>query len=101
MTISSIVFVYNADSGLLNEMKDYVHKIVSPASYGCKLCAITYGRIGIKDQWKAFIEQLGIPVRFLHRDEFVETMEISKNPSHVGISKRKRALRSLYLLRNK
>ncbi|RNI14159.1 hypothetical protein EFE42_06005 [Methanohalophilus sp. RSK] len=35
VTISSIIFVYNADSGLLNEMKDYVHKIVSPASYGC------------------------------------------------------------------
>ncbi|WP_245526227.1 hypothetical protein [Methanohalophilus mahii] len=72
MKISSIVFVYNADSGLLNEMKDYVHKIVSPASYGCKLCAITYGSTGMKDEWKVFIEQLGIPVRFLHRDEFVE-----------------------------
>ncbi|WP_263853986.1 hypothetical protein [Methanohalophilus profundi] len=32
MTISSIIFVYNADSGLLNEMKDYVHKIVSISS---------------------------------------------------------------------
>ena len=72
MTISSIIFVYNADSGLFNEMKDYVHKIVSPASYGCNLCAITYGNTGMKDEWKVFIKQLGIPVRFLHRDEFVE-----------------------------
>ncbi|APH39876.1 hypothetical protein BHR79_03945 [Methanohalophilus halophilus] len=53
-------------------MKDYVHKIVSPASYGCNLCAITYSSTGMKDEWKVFIEHLAVPIRFFHRDEFVE-----------------------------
>ncbi|UGV40435.1 hypothetical protein J7W08_10250 [Methanococcoides orientis] len=70
MSKVSIVFVYNADSGLVNEMKDYVHKIVSPSSYGCNLCAITYGNAGMKSEWRSFVDDLPIPVFFLHKDEF-------------------------------
>ncbi|MCD4822459.1 MAG: hypothetical protein K8R11_10435 [Methanococcoides sp.] len=73
MSENTLVFVYNADSGLINEMKDYVHKIVSPSTYGCNLCAITYGNTGIKDEWSSFVDDLGIPVKFLHKDEFYET----------------------------
>ncbi|WP_305064786.1 hypothetical protein [Methanococcoides sp.] len=69
---NTLIFVYNADSGLINEMKDYVHKIVSPSTYGCNLCAITYGNTGIKAEWKSFVDDLGIPVKFLHKDEFYE-----------------------------
>ena len=72
MSKVSIVFVYNADSGLVNEMKDYVHKIVSPASYECNLCAITYGNTGMKGEWKSFVNDLPVPVVFLHKDEFHE-----------------------------
>lgn len=70
---NTLIFVYNADSGFINEMKDYVHKIVSPSTYGCNLCAITYGNTGIKDEWSSFVDDLGIPVKFLHKDEFYET----------------------------
>ncbi|WP_135610308.1 hypothetical protein [Methanococcoides sp. AM1] len=70
MSKVSIVFVYNADSGLFNEMKDYVHKMVSPSSYGCNLCAITYGNAGMKSEWRSFVDDLPIPVVFLHKDEF-------------------------------
>ena len=73
MSENTLIFVYNADSGLINEMKDYVHKIVSPSTYGCNLCAITYGNTGIKDEWRSFVDNLGIPVKFLHKDEFYET----------------------------
>ncbi len=72
MSENTLIFVYNADSGLINEMKDYVHKIVSPSTYGCNLCAITYGNTGIKDEWRSFVDDLGIPVKFLHKDEFYE-----------------------------
>ncbi len=30
----SIVFVYNADSGLFNALPDIAHKTFSPATYG-------------------------------------------------------------------
>ncbi|MDA0524526.1 hypothetical protein [Methanococcoides alaskense] len=73
MSENTLIFVYNADSGLINEMKDYVHKVVSPSTYGCNLCAITYGNTGIKDEWRSFVDDLGIPVKFFHKDEFHET----------------------------
>ncbi|NPE29875.1 hypothetical protein HNV12_18325 [Methanococcoides sp. SA1] len=72
MSENTLIFVYNADSGLINEMKDYVHKIISPSTYECNLCAITYGNTGIKNKWSSFVANLGIPVKFLHKDEFHE-----------------------------
>ncbi len=71
-----IIFVYNADSGLLNTLTDYTHKIVKPSTYGCNLCAVTYGNLGIKSVWKNFISELDYPVEFLHRDEFNKKFQL-------------------------
>jgi hypothetical protein len=68
----TLVFVYNADSGVFHELKDYVHKAVSPSTYGCNLCAVTFGALGMQRDWKSFIEGLDLPVEFLHRDEFAD-----------------------------
>ncbi len=67
-----IVFVYNADSGTLNALKDYVQKNVSPDDYECNLCALTYGNLGMKKRWRRFIDGLDAEIKFLHRDEFRE-----------------------------
>lgn len=66
----SLIFVYNADSSIFSQITDYAHKIISPKTYACNLCKITYGNLGEKKEWKEFIKSLNIPVRFLHRDEF-------------------------------
>lgn len=65
-----ILFVYNADSPLLAQFKDYVHKIVSPETYPCSLCQITYGNLGMKRAWRRYVRNLPYPAVFLHRDEF-------------------------------
>ena len=65
----SIVFVYNADSGLFNTLTDIAHKIFSPQTYECNLCAITYGNFGIRQEWQKFLETLDTELEFLHRDE--------------------------------
>lgn len=67
-----LIFVYNAGSGFIHEFSDYVHKIISPSTYLCNLCDITFGNFSIKNRWKKFIENLDIPVEFLHKDEFAE-----------------------------
>ncbi len=64
-----IVFVYNADSPLLAQLKDYVHKLVAPDTYPCSLCRITYGNLGMKRAWRRFAQELPLAVDFLHRDE--------------------------------
>ena len=66
---SRLIFVYNADSGLVNGLLDLWHKTVSPQTYACNLCAVTYGPLGMKREWRDFVAGLGRPVAFLHRDE--------------------------------
>ena len=66
----SILFVYNADSGLFNTLTDIAHKIFAPETYECNLCAITYGNFAMRAEWKEFLETLEVELEFLHRDEF-------------------------------
>lgn len=70
MTERTLAFVYNADSGLFSVMADAAHKAFSPETYQCNLCKITYGLMTERKAWRAFIADLGVPTRFLHRDEF-------------------------------
>lgn len=63
-----LVFVYNADAGLANALLDWGHKLVSPATYACSLCGVSYGHFGMRREWRAFIASLGVPVTFTYRD---------------------------------
>ena len=69
MSGPEIVFVYNADGPIAGKAKDFVHKIVRPSTYDCRLCAVTYGFTGMKSKWRHFIASLDAAVSFLHRDE--------------------------------
>ncbi len=62
--------IYNADSGLVNGALDSLHKLFSPSTYACRLCAVTYGLVGMKAAWADTISALPWPVMFLHRDEW-------------------------------
>ncbi len=66
---STLVFVYNADSGLFNALTDMAHKILSPNTYPCRLCALTYSNVGMRREWRDFIDRLSAQVEFLHADE--------------------------------
>lgn len=66
----TLIFVYNADSGLFDLLADVAHKIFSPQTYSCNLCAITHSNFGMKKEWKTFLETLDAPFEFLHADEF-------------------------------
>ena len=68
----TLIFVYNADSGFVNTLLDIGHKIVSPQTYSCHLCAITHSIFSMRDEWKQFVAGLGMPVEFLHRDELAD-----------------------------
>jgi hypothetical protein len=67
---ATLLFVYNADSGLANAALDTLHKIVSPSTYQCRLCEVSHGLFGMKKAWAATLAALEAPARFLHRDEF-------------------------------
>lgn len=67
---SGLLFVYNADGGLFNTLSDIGHKLFSPATYPCRLCAITHGYLKERAGWRTFVDSLGVPCVFLHRDQF-------------------------------
>jgi len=75
-----LIFVYNADSGVLNGLKDLWAKTVHPETYPCSLCAVTYGPLGMRREWREYVRALGHEVRFLHRDEWQGQAEFGPVP---------------------
>lgn len=69
---SRLILVYNADSGIINAVKDAVWKVVKPAAYPCSLCALTYGWVSMHGQWRRFLDRLPHEKVFHHRDDFAE-----------------------------
>ncbi|OZV67252.1 GTPase [Winogradskyella aurantia] len=65
-----LIFIYNADSGVLNSVFDTAHKLLSPQTYACSLCALTYGPFGEKNIWKNFRKHQKTEMIFYHKDEF-------------------------------
>ena len=76
---TKLVFVYNADSGLFNTVTDIAHKIISPKTYSCNLCALTHGYFSIRDSWVKFLQQLDVECEFLHRDELFNKYAIENS----------------------
>lgn len=70
--MEKLIFVYNADSGWHNSMMGSLHKVVSPRTYSCSLCAITFGVFSENEIWKNFREKSSVEMEFLHKDEFVK-----------------------------
>ncbi len=75
-----LLFVYNADSGLFNTLTDIAHKLLSPQTYQCQLCAITHSAFTERTEWRNFIDGLGVACEFLHRDEFLRQYPLDKTP---------------------
>lgn len=71
--MKKLIFVYNAQDGFINGILDSLHKKISPKTYPCKLCAITYGNFSMHPEWKKFLDTLQIEKEFLHKKEFINT----------------------------
>ena len=69
---SELIFIYNAKSGLVNEFLDFAHKIVSPSTYNCNLCALSYGNFTMKKKWSDYISSLPVRSTFTYKDKVSE-----------------------------
>lgn len=67
-----LFLVYNAEAGLFETVRHTVHRLVSPATYPCSLCALTHGIVTMRREWKEFLNTLNIDVVFYHRDDFAQ-----------------------------
>lgn len=74
-----LLLVYNADAGIIAGLFDLAHKIVSPATYPCSLCGVTYGPLGMDRRWRAWLQALPFEIAFFHLTDFRESF-----PAHVA-----------------
>ncbi len=65
-----LLLVYNAEAGLAAGFADLIHKLVSPTTYPCSLCGVTYGVRGMDRGWRAYLAALPLPVAVFHRTDF-------------------------------
>jgi len=65
-----LIFIYNANSGLRNALLDAAHKALSPTTYQCNLCDLTFGVFKERKAWRKFREEKKWGMEFLYKDEF-------------------------------
>lgn len=70
---SKLLFIYNADSGMINALMDQGKKYLTPSEYACQLCMVSYGPFGMRKDWKKFTKELPYEIEFLHKDELQNT----------------------------
>ena len=68
--MDKLVMVYNADGGWENAIMDSLHKIFSPSTYPCKLCAVTFGLRKMEKTWEDWLNKQPMEKVFLHKDEW-------------------------------
>lgn len=68
--MAKLIFIYNADAGLVNTALDIAHKVLSPDTYSCNLCMLTHDTFAERSAWKVFRESYSVPMEFLHKDEY-------------------------------
>ena len=76
----TLYFIYNADGGLLNEIKYWINKNLLNKQNTCKLCDISHSKIFVRSDWLQFIKELkkDCKVEVLHRNEVPKKI-IEKN----------------------
>ena len=74
--MNEIVFIYNAKSGTVNSLIYWANQIVSPDTYECSLCGITYDNLGKRDEWAAFLKDLKIKSSFIYKDQIINDQKL-------------------------
>jgi hypothetical protein len=70
MTIERLVGIYNADGGIVGEVRYVLGHLLGTAE--CALCDITHSPIRRKPEWDQMASELRVPLTLLHRNELDE-----------------------------
>ena len=75
--VKNIYFIYDADGGILNEIKYWVNKNILKKDSACELCDISHGKIFVRLEWLKFVKELKTKykVEVLHRNELPKKIE--------------------------
>lgn len=73
--IDELLFVYDADAGLLSAMAESTRKLL--AVNGCPLCVLTHNLTGERAEWRDCKAALGVTVTYVHRDELTPPLRLA------------------------
>ena len=90
-----LLFVYNARSGKLNALFDAGHKLFSPKTYQCELCALTHDVFNENKEWKQFRTSSNLRMDFYHTDEFSAEFPSSSFEFPIILEQHENAVRPL------
>ncbi len=74
-----LVFVYNVNSDPVSLLLDGAHKVFSPSTYDCDLCAITYSNLGERKAWKTYRKKHRMSFEFIYKNQMIERYGLSDN----------------------
>ncbi|MEM7163532.1 MAG: GTPase [Bacteroidota bacterium] len=80
------ILIYNSKSGAFNGMLDSVHKIVSPSTYSCKLCALTHGSFRMKKAWSGFLERHRLKLLIYHSNDIPIRLNEIERPAILNLN---------------
>ena len=64
-----LYFIYNANNDFISIISDFIHKEISPKTYPCELCSLSYGTFTKKNKWKEFLNELNHEYSFVYKNE--------------------------------
>ena len=75
--LKSIYFIYDADGGILNEIKYWANKNILKKDSACELCDISHGKLFVRLEWLKFVKELKTEykVEVLHRNELPKKIQ--------------------------
>ena len=75
--LKKIYFIYDADGGLLNEIKYWINKNLLNKTSACELCDISHSKFFVRFEWLKFIKELKnhYQVKVLHRNELPKNIQ--------------------------
>ena len=75
--LKKIYFIYDADSGLWNEIKYWINKNLLNKASACELCDISHSKFFVRFEWLTFIRELKnhYKVEVLHRNELPQNIQ--------------------------
>lgn len=63
-----LILIYNADSDFFSRISDFAHKTLSPKTYSCSLCKLTYGSLTMHHKWSEFLKGMPMEISFEYKD---------------------------------
>tara|TARA_B100001559_G_scaffold297838_1_gene281862 strand:- start:2123 stop:2500 length:378 start_codon:yes stop_codon:yes gene_type:complete len=75
--LKSVYFIYDADGGILNEIKYWINKNILKKDSACELCDISHGKLFVRLEWLKFVKELKTEykVKVLHRNELPKKIQ--------------------------